>query len=78
MLDHDRGTGVETRHEKRYLLSVIGFSAEFLTRTIDVQLDIIPDAETRPPFLTREQIKVNVERAQGGDGSRRRSSAKGR
>lgn len=65
MMEHDRGAGVETRHEKRYMLIAMGFALDFLKRAAATQLDIIPDAETRPPFLTDAQVRANVERAQG-------------
>lgn len=65
MIEHDRGTGVETRHEKRYMIMTIGFASQFLARAANTQLDIIPDAETRPPHLTDKQIRMNVERNQG-------------
>ncbi|MEV5032364.1 hypothetical protein MRBLMC3_001561 [Sphingobium sp. LMC3-1-1.1] len=65
MAEHDRGTGVETRHEKRYLMVAIGFAAQFLARATNTQLDIVPDAETRPPHLTDKQVRMNVERNQG-------------
>lgn len=65
MLDHDRGAGVETRHEKSYMIMVMGFSSDFLIRAMGTHLDIFPDAETRPVHLTARQIEVNVEEAQG-------------
>lgn len=65
MVDHDRGTGVETRFEKRYMIMVVGFVHLFLARAIDVLLDIVPDAETRPQHLTDRQVRANVERNQG-------------
>ena len=71
MVDHDRGTGVETRHEKRYMIMVIGFAAQFLAEAIDVLLDIVPDAETRTPHLTDQQVRKNVEEAQGRSRARK-------
>lgn len=65
MVDHDRGTGVETRHEKRSMIMVMGFASEFLTQAIDTLFDIVPDAETRKPHLTDQQVGKNVEQAQG-------------
>lgn len=76
MVDHDRGTGVETRTEKRYLTIVIGASAKLLLRAIISQLAIFPDAETRAPQLTRQQIISNVERAQGRYRGRHKTSTK--
>ena len=72
VLEHDRGTGVETRHEKQYMIIVLGIAAEFLTHAIEVQLDIMTDVDKKRPYLTRGQIKANVERAQGRTGARRR------
>lgn len=71
MVDHDRGTGVETRHEKRYMIMVIGFAAQFLAEAIDVLLDIVPDAETRTPHLTDQQVRKNFEEAQGRSRARK-------
>lgn len=65
MVDNGHGTGVETEHEKRYLIILIDFAIACLSRAVDVQLDIVPDAETRSPHLTRRQIIANVEREQG-------------
>jgi hypothetical protein len=73
MIDHDRGTGVETRHEKRYMILAMSFASEVLTRAIEGQLRIFPDAETRDPHLTTRQIELNVERDQGRLKSRHRS-----
>ena len=72
MLEHDRGTGVETRHEKRYMMVAMGFANNFLGRAIATQLQIFPEAETRPPFLTDAQVRANIEREQG------RTSRRGR
>lgn len=65
MVEHDRGTGVETRHEKRYMMMAIGFASQFLARAANTHLEIVPDAETRPPHLTDRQIRMKVERNQG-------------
>lgn len=65
MVDHDRGTGVETRHEKRYMIMAIVFAIEILNRAIEGHLSIFPDAETREPYLTDRQVERNVERNQG-------------
>jgi Family of unknown function (DUF5677) len=70
--DNGHGTGVETRHEKLYMALVLGIAREFLVRAIEVQLDIVPDAETKIPHLTRERIKGNVERDQGRSRKRHR------
>lgn len=75
MEDHDRGTGVETRHEKRYMLMVIQFAGDFLARAIETQLDIVPDAETRKPNQTVQQITASVERNQGRLREKRSRSA---
>lgn len=65
VLEHDRGSGVETRHEKRYMLLAINAAYTFLNQTIDQHLLIFPDAETRAPHLTAQQVEENVEIAQG-------------
>ncbi len=65
MVDHDRGTGVETRHEKRYMILAISFAIDVLNRAIEGHLLIFPDAETRKPHLTDKQVELNVERNQG-------------
>lgn len=72
MVDHDRGTGVETRHEKRYMIMSIGFATDVLNRAIEGHLVIFPDAETRTPHLTHRQIESNVEHNQGRLKSSRR------
>jgi hypothetical protein len=65
MNDHDRGSGVETRHEKRYMIMAIGFASEALSRAIEGHLIVFPDAETRKSFLTDREVESNVEQAQG-------------
>ena len=65
MTDHGRGTGVETRQEKVYMIVAIDAATSTLSRTILDHLDIFPDAETRTPHLTRQQIEMNVEIEQG-------------
>ncbi|MES3101388.1 DUF5677 domain-containing protein [Sphingomonas faeni] len=65
IMEHDRGSGVETKHEKRYMLFAINAAWECLNQVIDEHLLIFPDAETRPPHLTPQQIEENVEVAQG-------------
>lgn len=65
MADHDRGMGVETRLEKHYLLIAIDFATQFLARAANTQLDIVPDADTRSPHVTDQQVRANVEREQG-------------
>jgi hypothetical protein len=65
MVDQDRGTGVETRQEKKYMLLAIGYAAEFLHRATEEHLTIFPDADIRAPHLTPQQITRNVEEAQG-------------
>jgi hypothetical protein len=65
MTEHDRGAGAETRTEKKYMLIAIGYAAEFLHRATEEHLTIFPDAETRTPYLTQQQIDRNVEEAQG-------------
>lgn len=70
IMEHDRGTGVETKHEKRYMLFAINAAWECLSQAIDEHLIIFPDAETRAPHLTPQQIEENVEVAQGRRKSR--------
>lgn len=65
MLEHDRGTGVETAHEKRYMILAAQFSFEILNRAIDGHLKLFPNAEERKPYLTDTDIIRNVERNQG-------------
>ena len=65
MVEQDRGTGVETRLEKIYMIIAIEFACDIIKRGLSGHLTIFPDAETREPFLTREQIQENVEREQG-------------
>lgn len=72
MVDHDRGTGVETRQEKRYMMVAISFAIDVLNRATTGHLLIFPDAETRRPHLTDRQIKLNVERNQGREKNSRR------
>lgn len=70
MTEHDRGTGVETRHEKRYMIMAIGLAADALRRATDGHLTIFPDAETRSPHMTRRSILNAVERNEGRSGRR--------
>jgi hypothetical protein len=65
MAEHGRGTGIETRHEKIYMLIAIEPVSGALSQAIKEHLTIFPDAETRPPYLTRRQIEINVEVEQG-------------
>ncbi len=73
MHEQSRGTGVETRLEKTYTMSALGFAIASLNRAIETHLDIFPDAETRPPHLTTQQITANVEREQGRSRDKRKS-----
>jgi hypothetical protein len=63
--EQDRGAGVETRMEKIYLIIAIAAAYDALGRVMNVHLQIFPDAETRKPWLTPQQIVQNVEEAQG-------------
>lgn len=65
MVDHDRGTGVETRQEKIYMAIAVGQAAEALSRATEGHLTIFPDAEVRAPHSTHRDIVLNVERNQG-------------
>jgi hypothetical protein len=63
--NHDRGTGVETAHEKRYMIGAVDFAASVLVSAVEGHLKLFPDAETRPPHLTDADVIRNVERNQG-------------
>lgn len=65
MIEHDRGTGVETEHEKRYMIIALMFASAFLSHAIEGHLKLFPDAETRKVYLTTGEISKNVERSQG-------------
>ncbi|MEH6660820.1 MAG: DUF5677 domain-containing protein [Parasphingorhabdus sp.] len=65
MEDHDRGSGVETAHEKRYMITAAQFAISVLESAIAGHLTLFPEAETRKPFLTNSEIARNVERNQG-------------
>lgn len=52
MTDHVRGTGVETAHEKRYMMYAIGMALTYLSHALKLHLLIFPDAETRRLHLT--------------------------
>ena len=65
MHEHCRGTGVETRLEKIFMLTAISAAAQVLEQAIETHLTIFPDAETRSPHFTWQQIEANVEREQG-------------
>jgi len=62
---HDRGSGVETAHEKRYMITAILYAISVLESAIAGHLKLFPDAETRTPHLTDAEIIRNVERNQG-------------
>ncbi|WP_156468065.1 DUF5677 domain-containing protein [Rhizobium sp. Leaf371] len=65
MIEHDRGAGVETESEKRYMMVAINFAHSILDRAVNGQLLLFPEAETRKPFLTDKEVARNVERNQG-------------
>lgn len=73
MDDHNRGSGVETEHEKRYMISAILFATSVLESSIAGHLNLFPEAETRAPFLTDADIVRNVERNQGRSRARHRN-----
>lgn len=75
IMDHDRGTGVETMHEKRYMIYAINAAYDCLAQAVEEHLIIFPDAETRLPHLTWKQIEENVEFAQGRRKPLRRPSS---
>lgn len=72
MVEHDRGTGVETAQEKRYMIFAISFACALLEGAIGGHLKIFPDAETLMPHLTASQIVKQVERNQGRGKSKKR------
>lgn len=59
--EHVRGSGVETRHEKSYMIMAIIFIYTILSRAIEGHLKLFPDAETRGPALTDREVAYNVE-----------------
>lgn len=65
LFEHDRGTGVETAHEKQYMIVAIDFAAKILDSAIDGFLKLFPNAEVRVPSLTIRNVAHNVERNQG-------------
>jgi len=65
MQQHNRGTGIETQHEKIYMVFAIANAIAILMDSIEWHLSIFPDAETRMPHLTSGQIWRNVEIGQG-------------
>lgn len=65
MEGHDRGSGVETAHEKRYMITAILFATSVLESAIAGHLSLFPDAETLTPYLTDADIVRNVEHNQG-------------
>lgn len=73
MEDHDRGSGVETTHEKRYMITAIISAISVLENAIAGHLTLFPDAETGSPFLTNSDIIRNVERNQGRSKGRPRT-----
>ncbi|MEH6758336.1 MAG: DUF5677 domain-containing protein [Parasphingorhabdus sp.] len=60
-----RGAGVETRLEKIYYIFAIQFASAILKSAINGHLKMFPNAETRKPWLTDNQVIRNVERDQG-------------
>jgi hypothetical protein len=72
IMEHDRGTGVETAHEKRYMTIGVMLACSVLAAAIDGHLKLFPDAESRNPHLTDADVIRNVERNQGRDKKRRR------
>jgi hypothetical protein len=65
VMEHGRGTGVETTLEKSYMIMAIMFACSVLQAAIEGHLKLFPDAETRTPSLTDSEVVRNVERAQG-------------
>lgn len=73
MFEQDRGTGVETAHEKRYTIFAISFASDIMERATAGHLSLFPDAETRTPPWSEADVVKAVERNQGRPtgGSRR-------
>jgi hypothetical protein len=71
LIEHDRGRGVETEHEKRYMIIALSFACGVVSAAISGHLKLFPDAETREPFLTVAHVSRNVERSQRRRNSRR-------
>ena len=65
MVEHGRGTGVETVHEKSYMIAAIMFACGVVQASIEGHLKLFPGAETAKPYLTEGQIIRNVEQTQG-------------
>lgn len=65
MVEHGRGTGVETAHEKEYMIIALMQAVMLLTAAIEGHLKLFPEAETRVPSLTDAEVARNVEIAQG-------------
>ncbi|WP_421847325.1 DUF5677 domain-containing protein [Novosphingobium sp.] len=65
MIEHDRGTGVETAHEKQYIIIAMQFALGVLNGAIEGHCKLFPDAETRTPFLSDVDVIKAVERNQG-------------
>lgn len=65
LFEHDRGKGVETAHEKRYMIHAILFATAILERAVTGHLKLFPDAETRRPPLSEADVARAVERNQG-------------
>lgn len=62
---HYRGSGVETVHEKKYMITAILYATSVLGSAIAGHLTLFPDAETRTPHLSGAEVIRNVERNQG-------------
>lgn len=45
--EHNRGAGVETDHEKRYMILALDFASGILSAAIEGHLKLFPQAETR-------------------------------
>lgn len=65
LLETDRGTGVETELEKRYMIFAIEFATAILERALLGHLMLFPDAETRRPAYSEADVVRAVERNQG-------------
>jgi hypothetical protein len=73
MDEHDRGAGVETAHEKKYMILISDLARNTLDDAATGMLKIFPDADAFPVFMSEAAIAAKVERNQGRAKSRSRS-----
>jgi len=65
MVEHNRGTGVETEHEKRLMILTVEFACDILSAATNGHCKLFPHAEARAPYLTDTDVERAVERNQG-------------